>query len=161
MEVFDHNGRFVFWKQRFDDLVIWLEKQFRIKVDYIHNNPVKAGLVERAVDYPYSSARDWLTGIELDCGSEPKVIWWSAALVCPAKHLADVDTRSLKSRYQMFRLSPHASFIEGNKRNIDTLARNQVLFARGPHGMMWGFRLSENSVDSEADSGDQRQDVSS
>jgi len=64
MEVFDHNGRFVFWKQRFDDLVIWSEKQFRIKVEYIHNNPVKAGLVERAVDYPYSSARDWLVGIE-------------------------------------------------------------------------------------------------
>ena len=64
MEVFDHNGRFVFWKQRFDDLVIWSEKQFRTKVEYIHNNPVKAGLVERAVDYPYSSARDWLVGIE-------------------------------------------------------------------------------------------------
>ena len=64
MEVFDHNGRFVFWKQRFDDLVIWSEKQFRTKVEYIHNNPVKAGLVERAVDYPYSSAQDWLTVTE-------------------------------------------------------------------------------------------------
>ncbi|MEW5995694.1 MAG: transposase [Candidatus Zixiibacteriota bacterium] len=64
MEVFDHNGRFVFWKQRFDDLVIWSEKQFRTKVEYIHNNPVRAGLVRRSVDYPYSSARDWLVGIE-------------------------------------------------------------------------------------------------
>jgi len=64
MEVFYYNGRFVFWKQRFDDLVIWSEKQFRIKVEYIHNNPVKAGLVERSVDYTYSSARDWLAGIK-------------------------------------------------------------------------------------------------
>ncbi len=64
IEVFDHNGRFVFWKQRFDDLVIWTEKQFRTKVEYIHNNPVKAGLVERPVDYPYSSAQDWLTVTE-------------------------------------------------------------------------------------------------
>lgn len=64
IEVFNHNGRFVFWKQRFDDLVIWSEKQFRTKVEYIHNNPVKAGLVDRSVDYPYSSARDWLAGIE-------------------------------------------------------------------------------------------------
>lgn len=40
----------------FDDLVISSEKQFRIKLEYIHNNPVKAGLVTTAVDYPYSSA---------------------------------------------------------------------------------------------------------
>jgi putative transposase len=64
MEVFDRNGEFAFWKQRFDDLVIWSEKQFRIKIEYVHHNPVKAGLAERAIDYPYSSARDWLTGTE-------------------------------------------------------------------------------------------------
>jgi len=30
-------------------------------MDYIHNNPVKAGLVASAVDWKYSSAVDWLT----------------------------------------------------------------------------------------------------
>jgi len=50
----------LFWKPRFDDLIIWSEKQFRIKVNYIHNNPVKAGLVERPIDYAFSSATDWL-----------------------------------------------------------------------------------------------------
>lgn len=59
---FSRNGEFVFWKRRFDDLVVWSEKQFAIKLEYIHNNPVKAGLVARAEDYPYSSARDWLLG---------------------------------------------------------------------------------------------------
>lgn len=29
------------------------------KVDYVHQNPVRAGLVERAEDYLYSSARIW------------------------------------------------------------------------------------------------------
>jgi len=30
------------------------------KVNYIHQNPVRAGLVERAEDYRWSSARHWL-----------------------------------------------------------------------------------------------------
>lgn len=29
------------------------------KVNYIHQNPVTAGLVERAEDYPWSSVRIW------------------------------------------------------------------------------------------------------
>jgi hypothetical protein len=29
------------------------------KVNYIHNNPVRAGMVERAIDYRCSSARIW------------------------------------------------------------------------------------------------------
>lgn len=32
---------------------------FMQKVDYIHNNPVKDGLVEHSEDYLYSSARIW------------------------------------------------------------------------------------------------------
>ncbi|MBU8934298.1 MAG: transposase [candidate division Zixibacteria bacterium] len=52
---------FKLWKPRFDDLIIQSERQLRIKMEYIHNNPVKAGLVENAEDWPYSSAVDWLT----------------------------------------------------------------------------------------------------
>ncbi len=46
-----------FWKARFDDEVIRNEEMLRTKLAYIHNNPVKAGLVNQAEDYPYSSAR--------------------------------------------------------------------------------------------------------
>jgi putative transposase len=53
---------FRLWKRRFDDVIIESEKQFRIKLDYIHTNPVRAGLVESPTDWPYSSAKDWLTG---------------------------------------------------------------------------------------------------
>ena len=54
-------GKYKLWRPRFDDLIIWSETQFRIKAEYIHNNPVRAGLIDRAIDYPFSSARDWLT----------------------------------------------------------------------------------------------------
>lgn len=53
------NGTFRLWKPRFDDVIIAGEKQFKIKLEYIHNNPVKAGLVGQATDWKYSSATDW------------------------------------------------------------------------------------------------------
>lgn len=59
-EILYRSGRYIFWRRGFDDLLIRSEKQFRMKLAYIHNNPVKAGLVAEAVNYPYSSARDWL-----------------------------------------------------------------------------------------------------
>jgi REP element-mobilizing transposase RayT len=54
------SGRLRLWKRRFDDVIIVSEKQFRRKLDYIHENPVKAGLVRQATDWRFSSARDWL-----------------------------------------------------------------------------------------------------
>ena len=49
------------WKARFDDLIIQSKQQLKVKMEYIHSNPVKAGLVESAEDWLYSSAVDWLT----------------------------------------------------------------------------------------------------
>jgi len=57
---FMFGGHFRLWQDRFDDVIIWSEKQFKIKIDYIHNNPVKAGLAESAADFVYSSAKNWL-----------------------------------------------------------------------------------------------------
>lgn len=56
-----HDGAFRLWKPRFDDLVIVTDQQLRIKLNYIHENPVKAGLVSSPCDWPYSSAPDWLS----------------------------------------------------------------------------------------------------
>lgn len=53
-------GQFRLWMRRFDDVIITSEEQFRIKLNYIHNNPVRAGLVEDAIGWEYSSARSWL-----------------------------------------------------------------------------------------------------
>ena len=55
-------GRGSLWMPRFDDVAVYTEEQFRRKLAYIHNNPVRAGLVRRAEDYEYSSSRDWLDG---------------------------------------------------------------------------------------------------
>ncbi|MFQ6001945.1 MAG: transposase [Anaerolineae bacterium] len=50
---------FKVWMDRFDDLLITNEETLRTKVEYIHQNPVRAGLVERDIDWPYSSARNY------------------------------------------------------------------------------------------------------
>lgn len=55
-------GNYRLWKDRFDYLMIITEKTLKIKIDYIHNNPVKAGLVENFTDWKYSSARNYYLG---------------------------------------------------------------------------------------------------
>ena len=50
------------WMPRFDDEVIRDQQMFWTKLNYIHNNPLKAGLVNRAEDYKYSSARNYING---------------------------------------------------------------------------------------------------
>ena len=55
-----HSGRYSLWQRGFDDLMISSERQFRIKLKYIHDNPVRGGLISDPVDYPYSSANHWL-----------------------------------------------------------------------------------------------------
>ncbi len=53
------NHKRKFWMKRFDDEVIRNEKMFWVKRNYIHNNPVKAGIVSKPEDYKYSSARNY------------------------------------------------------------------------------------------------------
>jgi REP element-mobilizing transposase RayT len=50
------------WIKRFDDAFIRNDAMFESRVNYIHLNPVKAGLVARPEDYKYSSARNYLFG---------------------------------------------------------------------------------------------------
>lgn len=45
------------WKRRFYDLNVWSEKKRLEKLDYMHNNPVKGGLVNSADPLPWSSFR--------------------------------------------------------------------------------------------------------
>jgi len=46
-----------FWHVDYFDRYVRDERQLEQAVLYIHNNPVKAGLVQRAEDWPWSSAR--------------------------------------------------------------------------------------------------------
>lgn len=54
-----NNKGFQFWQQHNHPII--LDTNFLIdqKLDYIHNNPVVAGFVEKPEDYLYSSARDY------------------------------------------------------------------------------------------------------
>jgi putative transposase len=48
-----------FWQKGFFDFAILTDKKFEEKFNYIHYNPVKRGLVEKAEDYEYSSAMEY------------------------------------------------------------------------------------------------------
>ncbi len=50
------------WQRRFYDRVIRSEEQFRTALDYIHLNPVRAGVVRSARDCDFSSYRFWEEG---------------------------------------------------------------------------------------------------
>ena len=50
------------WQPDYYDRFMRSEHHYASTVDYIHQNPVEAGLVARAEDWPWSSARDWERG---------------------------------------------------------------------------------------------------
>jgi len=51
--------KYSLWEHHSDKFLLTSESMFMQKVNYIHNNPVEDGLVERQTDYLYSSARSW------------------------------------------------------------------------------------------------------
>jgi len=55
----DRNYKYSLWQTEKNVLPIFSEGMFMEKVNYIHQNPVRAGLSERVEDYRWSSARIW------------------------------------------------------------------------------------------------------
>src|SRR2546429_1467895 len=53
------NHRYSLWQHDSDVFSIVSESTFIQKVNYVHQNPVRASLAERAEDYRWSSARFW------------------------------------------------------------------------------------------------------
>ena len=47
------------WQARFFDRALRTVKEYNEKVEYIHLNPVRAGLVHQAEDWPWSSVREY------------------------------------------------------------------------------------------------------
>lgn len=52
-------NQYQFWRHDNHPIELWSNKVIDEKIDYIHKNPVDAGLVFRAEDYMYSSAADY------------------------------------------------------------------------------------------------------
>jgi REP element-mobilizing transposase RayT len=55
----NRNHQYSLWQTERNVLPVFSEGMFMEKVNYIHQNPVRAGLSERAEDYRWSSARIW------------------------------------------------------------------------------------------------------
>ena len=47
------------WQPRFFDRALRTVREYNEKVEYIHLNPVKAGLVQRSQDWRWSSANEY------------------------------------------------------------------------------------------------------
>jgi len=59
------------WQPRFFDRAVRTVKEYYEKVEYIHLNPVRAGLVERAEDWPWSSVRDYAGNLSTAAVAHP------------------------------------------------------------------------------------------
>jgi putative transposase len=59
------------WQARFYDFNLGTTAKFEEKLDYIHNNPVIAGLSENAVDWKWSSARFYEYGEDVGARITP------------------------------------------------------------------------------------------
>jgi len=55
----NRNYKHSLWQTEKNVLPVFSEGMFMEKVNYIHKNPVRAGLCERLEDYQWSSARIW------------------------------------------------------------------------------------------------------
>ena len=54
-----NNSKFQFWQQHNKPIELFDNKIMEQKLDYLHNNPVVEGIVEKPEDYILSSARDY------------------------------------------------------------------------------------------------------
>lgn len=57
-----NNSENQFWQQHNNPIELWSSQVIDQKLDYIHNNPVEAGLVEQSWHWKYSSAKDYSDG---------------------------------------------------------------------------------------------------
>lgn len=53
------DSQFQFWQEGYHPKQIVVDKMMNQKIDYIHNNPVKRGYVDKPEHWRYSSARNY------------------------------------------------------------------------------------------------------
>ena len=53
------NSEYQFWQQDNQPMELYSGAFTFQKINYMHRNPVEAGIVEKAEDYLYSSAKDY------------------------------------------------------------------------------------------------------
>jgi len=58
------NTEYKVWQDAFHPKGIFTEPVLRQKIEYVHLNPVRKGLVENATDWTYSSARNYACRVD-------------------------------------------------------------------------------------------------
>jgi REP-associated tyrosine transposase len=59
------------WQARFFDRALRTVKEYNDKVEYIHLNPVKAGLVRRPEDWPWSNVQEYSGSLQEEATRHP------------------------------------------------------------------------------------------
>jgi putative transposase len=59
LRVLSHNGKIWLWEEGYHGEEITSQNFFDTKLRYLHQNPVKAGIVEKEEEYLHSSCRDY------------------------------------------------------------------------------------------------------
>jgi hypothetical protein len=70
----DSEGSLRIWQESFKAIPLWSAWMIWQKINYIHANPVKAGLVASAKDYRWSSFQTFYSGNEKPLKVEQE--WW-------------------------------------------------------------------------------------
>jgi putative transposase len=90
------------WQESFKAVPLWSGWMIRQKINYIHANPVKAGLVKSAKDYKWSSFRAFY-----NCGDEPLAIdqdwWWPDDSEKLSKAMKELGWRTWEKRFEEFK----------------------------------------------------------
>ena len=53
-----------FWQARYYDFNVWAERKRIEKLRYMHRNPVNRGLCAKPEEWPWSSFRHYVTGVD-------------------------------------------------------------------------------------------------
>ena len=85
------------WQESFKDMALWSGWMIRQKINYIHANPVKAGLVNSTKDYYWSGFRSFYS-----LGDEPLAVdhdwWWPEDAEKLSKAMKDLGWYSYHQR---------------------------------------------------------------
>ena len=87
------------WQESFKAIPLWSAWMIWQKINYIHANPVKAGLVKSAKDYRWSSFQAFYSGSE-----EPLIVdrdwWWADDSEKLSKAVKELGWKSLEKRFE-------------------------------------------------------------
>jgi putative transposase len=87
------------WQDSFKALPLWSNWMIWQKINYIHNNPLKAGLVNSAKDYRWSSFRAFYLHEPEKLLQIDKEWWWADDVRKLSEAMAEWD-KELKEKYK-------------------------------------------------------------